>query len=212
MAGLREKKKQEAYRRILDAGKEAFLKQGYDDTTMERLAEMAGVGVGTVYNHFKTKADVFISIVEDELNLDDFTYRPSAAMLEKGITDIVCQFVTRSFRIFKNISKRLLREILYAAISSMKSDSRLVGRLSSVDYQFIDKLKALLDSLKEKELLDGGFDSDSASMVIYSIVMTQAMLYAFTGEQTYDQFEAAVKTQIAFTLHGKTNGKEENDA
>jgi AcrR family transcriptional regulator len=211
MTGLREKKKKEAYNRILDAGKIIFFTQGYEKTTVEQIAEKADIGVGTIYNYFKTKADIFLQIIESELDISDVSYSPGTEALEKGIADAVWQFVWRVIKKINLINRRLLKEALYAMVGSMKSDKRFLNHLSNLDYQYIDKLKALLDSFKTRGLLSDEFDSDSASMVIYSIILTQTMIYAFTDEITFDQFKQSIKTQITFTLQGKSSGKEDKN-
>ena len=209
MAGLREQKKKEAYQRILDAGKAVFNEQGYEKTTMEQLAVKAGIGVGTLYNYFETKADIFLSIMDEDLSIHDFTFHPDKAALQKGAADIVWQFIDRYFGLIKTIPKRFLKEVFFAIMSSMKSNSRFLKRLKAIDFQYIDKLNALLETLKEKGLLTVGFDSESAAMIIYSIIMTQTMLYAVSKDISCDQLKDAVHTQIAFILQGKSTGNGE---
>ncbi|WP_245649545.1 TetR/AcrR family transcriptional regulator [Nocardia shimofusensis] len=43
-------------RRIVDAARDCFAEVGFEETTMVRIAELAGVGVATVYRRFGTKS------------------------------------------------------------------------------------------------------------------------------------------------------------
>lgn len=45
-------------RGIVDAARECFAAHGFEDTTMVRIAEVAGVGVATVYRRFGTKSAI----------------------------------------------------------------------------------------------------------------------------------------------------------
>ncbi|WP_280418743.1 TetR/AcrR family transcriptional regulator [Nocardia carnea] len=45
-------------RTIVDAARDCFAADGFDDTTMVRIAETAGVGVATVYRRFGTKSTI----------------------------------------------------------------------------------------------------------------------------------------------------------
>ncbi|MEU1981490.1 helix-turn-helix domain-containing protein [Nocardia sp. NPDC019395] len=45
-------------RDIVDAARECFAARGFEDTTMVRIAETAGVGVATVYRRFGTKSAI----------------------------------------------------------------------------------------------------------------------------------------------------------
>ena len=62
----RDRQKQQTRQIILEAAKELFESLGYDKTTIRAVAKYAGVGVGTVMNHFKDKASLLsASLVGD---------------------------------------------------------------------------------------------------------------------------------------------------
>ncbi|MDH5682762.1 MAG: TetR/AcrR family transcriptional regulator [Spirochaetota bacterium] len=48
--------------RILDSAKKRFEHYGYHKTTVEEIADDAGIGKGTVYLHFRSKQDIFIEL------------------------------------------------------------------------------------------------------------------------------------------------------
>ena len=50
--------------RILEAAIRCFGERGYHGTRTVDIAREAGVGEGTIYNHFRDKADLFRSVVE----------------------------------------------------------------------------------------------------------------------------------------------------
>jgi len=52
-------------RAILDAALAVFARDGYARTSIESIAETAGVSTRTIYNHFTDKAGVFAVVVED---------------------------------------------------------------------------------------------------------------------------------------------------
>ncbi len=64
----RERKKQESRRRIYSAAFALFLEKGFDETTVEEIAERADVGKGTVFNYFPHKASFLAAIFEDWVN------------------------------------------------------------------------------------------------------------------------------------------------
>jgi AcrR family transcriptional regulator len=61
--GLRERKKIETLHRLQEEALRLFDEQGYDATTIEQIAESAGVSASTFYRYFPTKEDV---VVQDE--------------------------------------------------------------------------------------------------------------------------------------------------
>lgn len=56
--GLRERKNAAAKAAIYQAAMELFSAQGFDETTVDQIAERAGVGRATFFNHFGTKEGV----------------------------------------------------------------------------------------------------------------------------------------------------------
>lgn len=60
----RERHVQERRSEILAAALELIESKGYLSTSMEEIAEQADVARGTLYNHFESKADVVVAMVE----------------------------------------------------------------------------------------------------------------------------------------------------
>jgi AcrR family transcriptional regulator len=52
--------------RILEAGRKAFADSGRD-VQMDEIAQLAGVGVGTLYRHFPTKEDLVLELVRESV-------------------------------------------------------------------------------------------------------------------------------------------------
>jgi AcrR family transcriptional regulator len=67
MSGIRETKKRETRRAIMQAAMTLFSEKGFDKTSIEELARTAGIGKGTVYGYFPTKSDILHAFCEDEL-------------------------------------------------------------------------------------------------------------------------------------------------
>ena len=51
---------------IEDAALELYMKQGYHATSMRQIAEQAGLALGGIYNHFKSKEEIFEAIIVDK--------------------------------------------------------------------------------------------------------------------------------------------------
>lgn len=51
---------------IEDAAVELFMEKGYHATSMRQIAESAGLALGGIYNHFKSKEEIFEAIIIDK--------------------------------------------------------------------------------------------------------------------------------------------------
>ena len=64
---LRAEQTEATRRRILDAARLLFARQGYQGATMEQLAEEAGVAIQTVYAAFGSKHNLAVAVINDVL-------------------------------------------------------------------------------------------------------------------------------------------------
>jgi AcrR family transcriptional regulator len=63
----REEKKESKRRRILEAGRELFAVQGFEETTTRQLASQAGVANGTLFLYARDKVDLLLMLFIDDL-------------------------------------------------------------------------------------------------------------------------------------------------
>jgi len=61
----RRKHKEELRRVILDAARDIFVREGYENFSMRKLADRIEYSPGSVYLHFKNKAQLFDCLVEE---------------------------------------------------------------------------------------------------------------------------------------------------
>ncbi len=59
----REEKKAEVRRRILEAAKEIFFRDGFMNANLDETAELAGVAKGTLYRYFDNKAQIYLAVL-----------------------------------------------------------------------------------------------------------------------------------------------------
>ena len=61
----RQREKEQRFQTILDAAESLFARSGYHQTSIEQIADMAEVSVGTVYFYFKNKDDLLVKLLEE---------------------------------------------------------------------------------------------------------------------------------------------------
>src|SRR5215831_12558273 len=64
-ADTRRRRKAERPKEIVEAAFEEFSRNGYAATTLDQIAERAGVTKGTIYVYFANKEQLFISMVRE---------------------------------------------------------------------------------------------------------------------------------------------------
>jgi AcrR family transcriptional regulator len=76
--GLREVKAARTREQIIDVALDLFIDQGYDETTMERIAERAEVGSTTLYRYFPSKDLLLLDRFARRLDLGAMLHRRPA--------------------------------------------------------------------------------------------------------------------------------------
>lgn len=59
-------KSEETRGRIVEAAYRLFLRQGFHGTSIREISEQAGLSVGAIYNHFNTKEDIWVEVLENK--------------------------------------------------------------------------------------------------------------------------------------------------
>jgi AcrR family transcriptional regulator len=80
----REQSKQRTRQRLLTEAQRQFRERGYGATTLEQIAEAAGVTKGAIYGHFSNKEDLLLSAIEASPMLD---YRPEVGDAQRPLRE-----------------------------------------------------------------------------------------------------------------------------
>ena len=64
MTGKGRTKSDEKRQQILETASDLFLTKGFHETSMDDIADIAGVSKQTVYSHFNRKEDLFVTVIQ----------------------------------------------------------------------------------------------------------------------------------------------------
>ena len=101
---------------IIRAAKDEFRDNGFGGTSMDRIAEVAGVSKRTVYNHFDSKETLFKAVAQDMCNIfqsiSEYPYEASRPIREQlqTIANRQMEFLCseRTLRLFKMLTAETL--------------------------------------------------------------------------------------------------------
>jgi AcrR family transcriptional regulator len=125
MTNAQERKAQERQarrRRIQDAARTVFSERGYQGASIELIARAAQLSVGAIYLYFRSKEDLYTSLVEDTLNLFD------VEMAELRETEAVSSRLQKTWNLLVQWAQRdpegprILRLLAQPAIRPQLSD------------------------------------------------------------------------------------------
>ena len=150
---------------ILNGAIDVFISMGYEQASMDKIAEIAGVSKKTIYNHFGSKENLFQEIVADFLAqrqiLKTIAYNPKISMEEQLLAfanaEIFLVDSPKRSEIARFLTMVFLKDISYARDTVAK---------------YPPNYGMLLDWLKEAEK-DNKIKTDNlllAARVFYALV------------------------------------------
>ncbi|TXH92183.1 MAG: TetR/AcrR family transcriptional regulator [Pseudomonas sp.] len=98
---------------ILDTALKLFLEQGEDSVTVEMIADAVGIGKGTIYKHFKSKAEVYLRLMLDyERDLNALLMSEDVAKDREALARAYFGFRMRDpqrYRLFDRLEEKVVK-------------------------------------------------------------------------------------------------------
>ena len=149
VATRREKAKEETRRIILKSAYALFEEKGYQKATIRKIASRAGVGLGTISQHFSSKTELLIATLDEDMRAivdDSLLTLPNTSLKEQLLHSVRQAFIFYANR--PRLSRVLLKEITFI-------EGNAVENIKTLDREYWDKLKILFtDALSRGEICE----------------------------------------------------------
>lgn len=197
MAGVREQKKNETRRAILDAAVRLFAEKGYERTSMTELARAAGIGKATIYGYFSTKNEIFLAYCEDEV---DFAFSvlekkqdENAPLVEQLVAMMIGQltYVTSN----KAFGRIFAREMMFPG-----EQTALASR--DIELQYLTRLTAVLGRGQERGELPAETDQLLLMGHLHALYLFSLSLFYQGDIVDLEEAEVLLRALVLQTLHG----------
>jgi AcrR family transcriptional regulator len=196
----RRRRKAERPQEILEAAFVEFSRNGYATTTLDRIAERAGVTKGTIYVYFENKEHLFISMVREITKATLDTVHEMFETHEGSTADLLrAQF---SFIYQHIVEDRRRREVLRMLIAEAPRFPELADRYHQ------EILRPCLDMLRQaiqRGMNRGEFRNsaiiDLPQIVIAPIALVDLWMMMFDDRQPLD-LKAYFNAHLDVVLNG----------
>jgi AcrR family transcriptional regulator len=196
----RRRRKAERPKEILESAFVEFSRNGYAATTLDQIAERAGVTKGTIYVYFENKEHLFISMVREVMRVALDTVHEMFETHEGSTADLLhAQF---SFIYQHIVEDRRRREVVRMLIAEAPRFPELADRYHE------EILRPCLDMLRQA--IQRGMDRgeirqssivDSPQVVIAPIALVDLWLMMFDDRQPLD-LKAYFDAHLDLVLNG----------
>ena len=191
--------------KLVDVARQLFAKKGVDDTSMNDIAVASKKGRRTLYTYFKSKEDIYMAVVESELE-----------MLSDAMEQVAKKDITPDEKILKLIETHLdsIKMVVYRNGTLRAGFFRNIWRVEAVRKNFdakeIKLFKQVLAEGKDKGIFDIDNVDIIADIVHYCIKGIEVpYIRGQIAEELDDEAGWAYVAKIVFGALGrKDTGKE----
>lgn len=191
--------------KLVDVARPLFAKKGVDDTTMNDIAVASKKGRRTLYTYFKSKEDIYMAVVESELE-----------MLSDAMEQVAKKDITPDEKILKLIETHLdsIKMVVYRNGTLRAGFFRNIWRVEAVRKNFdakeIKLFKQVLADGKDKGLFDIDNVDIIADIVHYCIKGIEVpYIRGQIAEELDDETGWAYVAKIVFGALGRKNIEKE---
>ena len=191
---------------ILDAGELVFTERGFNGARIQDIAARAGIGVGTVYNHFRQKEDVLCALVDERTDALLAQLDPPP---DGDTGDFAARLTARLERMFRYVESH--RGFFFLAISCGlmgTANSETSRALGAKGRRRIGRFPAALKTLVEEGISAGDLKDIDADHLAAFLAGT---IRAFTlGALVMDEnarLAPQVPVVVRLFLHGAARRK-----
>lgn len=201
MTSKRAEKKKYFTQKILAAAHELFIEAGYKNTTIEAIAERAGVGRGTAYLYFKSKSELYRITMEETLQLKKLLIQLSVNNYKGTLIETLHYFLELYIDAVYSLNKEMMNEIILSSFDEITDTTSFV-------YKFYDGYDTLLkaqivditDCFKLKNELKKSFDSEIFSQLFLKIFIEILVLYIVSDNYPKETASEHANKQMTFMV------------
>ncbi|PKN97233.1 MAG: hypothetical protein CVU42_16900 [Chloroflexi bacterium HGW-Chloroflexi-4] len=180
---------------ILEGAVKVFIESGYDVSSMDKIAEVAGVSKRTVYNHFQSKENLFQAVVNDFLKQRD-QQKPIEYSKTRSLEEQLKEFAEAELYLIDDPIRRGLSKFLTSVfVMDIEFGKKVRGQVKSPHESFINWLNSAQ--------ADGKLQFQSvqlAAQIFYGLVEGCLTYNALFSDGASLKFKEPILTELVSTF------------
>ncbi|MDF3935438.1 TetR/AcrR family transcriptional regulator, partial [Pseudomonas citronellolis] len=197
MSGLRERQKEARRLAISQAAIELFRRQGFAATTVEQIAEQAGVSAPTVFNYFGSKQEILLELLRatDEMAVQDMV---RLALDFDDPVDVLCHLESLVLKHeLQALPVSVWRELL-----AMRYSGSAPEQLTLINETLNREVSALLGHLQGAGKVRANVDTDYAAQVLNEFLTLEFLKLVSAETLDLDGHARRVRAFIGLLFNG----------
>ncbi|MEG0256219.1 MAG: TetR/AcrR family transcriptional regulator [Vagococcus sp.] len=190
--GVREDKKRKLQEKIITAARELFLEKEFDQVTMNQIAKRADVGLGTAYNYYASKEELYLVAGGTAFVFGENFEKE----LRSQTIDQLIDAIMTELKSLAKIEKESWRTSLSSLTKAAEKKPTLFLELVAIDHLFISKLKQTIEELQNQQEINSAVDSVVLLELIYSAMFTSFLFFIYNDQMTFDSLEKEIRAKL----------------
>lgn len=174
--------------RIFQSAKELFYEKGYEHVNMKEISKRADIAVGTLYNYFPNKNELYISVLENSWNI---TFEKLSKVSSKEI-DEKEKLRTSIALIYEDVLNRKCMGVQIRKAKDLKGNKAN----KKIEKRIIDNLKGVFKGIKIKKQFKK--DKNIMDKVVYTLLINLTMLIDYYPEDNTINIEYLYNSILGF--------------
>ncbi|MCZ6465413.1 MAG: TetR/AcrR family transcriptional regulator [Proteobacteria bacterium] len=165
-AGGRKREQSERTRQgLIDAAAGLFAEKGYGNTSVQAIAQQAGISRGSIFWHSGSKEGLLLAVVEASLRRFEDTLIPLLQVRTGSLRDVV--FAFRDYMLRNPPIGRLFYVLLFEGLGPRP---QLLKDYARLHQRFRSYVRVWAERAAEAGILPDGIDPDGAGTVLVAVL------------------------------------------
>ncbi len=178
--------------KIIDAATACFISKGFHATSMRDIARNAGVSIGNIYNHFKSKTDLVLAIADEE-SREILEVKNYFSTLKGRAVPAVIDF---SFLLLHDLKKPGVGPLMLEIAAEASRNLEIANAFEANRKQLTDYIKTYLQKCQELGEISNELDATQASYFILELVEGMSLRHPIGKHRQH----AKTKKELALIL------------
>jgi len=198
----RQAQAQETRRQVAEAARALFIERGYNGTTIDAIAQAAGVASETVYAIFGSKRKILWHLMDISIGGDDQPLR----LIDRPEPQLVLHLAdpAQQIALFSNgITQILARAapVIEVLRSAAKNDHEIAGLLQRMLAERKQNMTTFVEHIAANNGLRAGLDIPGAADLVWTITSPEVFLLLTRDRQySQEQYSAWLQSTLSRLL------------
>lgn len=195
---------QETRNRILDAAERMFSEYGVSRTSLEEIAESAGVTRGAIYWHFKDKSDLFAAMVNRvTLPMEAMVARSSDESVADPLASLKECAVTCLKRTATDPQCQRVFDVVTHKCEYLGEMAGVARRISSIQKGCVDRSEQAIRNAVKRRLLPASVNPRLAAIGLDAMLL--GLISNWLADHDYVALERQAEAMIDLYIDGLRN-------